>query len=342
MAAGVVRRARECKGARTAFGRWFAGGTVFRLADTGGLGLGSGKDNDDPRPASPTIANLPMPSAFIALQHLVPQHTLSRLAGALAASEQPWLRDRLIRRFVAAFNVDLSEAARGIGQFASFNDFFTRELKPGARPLADAGAFILSPADGAISQLGPITGGRILQAKGRDYSVAEILGESHEAAAARFEGGRFMTIYLSPRDYHRVHMPAAGRLDSTAYLPGDLFSVNQDTAEGVDRLFARNERLACLFEGPDGHFASIMVGAMIVAGIDTVWDNQFRTHAPAPVREEFAGAAHDFAAGDEMGRFYLGSTVVLLFEPGRIEWLDELEPGEPLRMGQAIGRRLAH
>jgi phosphatidylserine decarboxylase len=279
-----------------------------------------------------------MPSPFIAFQHLAPQHALSRLAGKLADSRKPWLRDTLIRRFVAAFDVDLSEAARGIGEFASFNDFFTRELKPGARVLADAAQAILSPADGAISQLGPITGGRILQAKGRDYTVAEILGG--DADAARFEGGRFMTIYLSPRDYHRVHMPAAGRLTTSAYLPGDLFSVNQETAAGVERLFARNERLACLFDGPDGRFASIMVGAMIVAGIDTVWPNTFRTHARARVDEDLTAAAHDFAAGDEMGRFYLGSTVVLLFEPDRVEWLDGLKAGDPLRMGQAIARRL--
>lgn len=281
-----------------------------------------------------------MSSAFIALQHILPQHALSRFAGSLAASETPWLRDRLIRRFVAAYGVDLSEAARGIGQFASFNDFFTRELKPGARPLADSGAFILSPADGAVSQLGPISGGRIIQAKGRDYSVGEILGCS-AAEAARFESGRFMTIYLSPKDYHRVHMPAAGTLQATSYIPGDLYSVNVATAAGVDRLFARNERLSCRFDGPDGHFASVMVGAMIVAGIDTVWPNTFRTHASAPVHEDFAGKTHEFAAGDEMGRFYLGSTVVLLFEPGRVEWLNGLKPGDPLRMGQAIAQRLS-
>lgn len=280
-----------------------------------------------------------MSAAFIALQHVLPQHALSRLAGSLAASESPWLRDRLIRRFVAAYSVDLSEAERGIGQFKSFNDFFTRELKPGARPLADPREFILSPADGAISQLGPITGGRIVQAKGRDYSVAELLG-SGANEAARFEGGRFMTVYLSPKDYHRVHMPAAGTLAATNYIPGDLYSVNVATAGGVNRLFARNERLSCRFDGPDGHFASVMVGAMIVAGIDTVWPNAFRTHASSPVHESFAGAGHKFAAGDEMGRFYLGSTVVLLFEPGRVEWLDALKPGDPLRMGQAIARRV--
>ena len=280
-----------------------------------------------------------MSAAFIALQHVLPQHALSRLAGSLAASESPWLRDRLIRRFVAAYSVDMSEAERGIGQFKSFNDFFTRELKPGARPRADAGEFILSPADGVISQLGLVTSGRIIQAKGRDYSVAELLG-CGASEAARFEGGRFMTVYLSPKDYHRVHMPAAGTLAATSYIPGDLYSVNVATAGGVDRLFARNERLACRFDGPDGQFASVMVGAMIVAGIDTVWPNVFRTHASSPVHEGFAGAGHDFAAGDEMGRFHLGSTVVLLFEPGRVEWLDGFKVGDPLRMGQAIARRL--
>lgn len=280
-----------------------------------------------------------MPSPFILLQHALPQHTLSRFAGALASSEQPWLRDRLIRRFVAAYDVDMADAARRIGQFASFNDFFTRELRDGARPLADSADFILSPADGAVSQLGTITQGRIFQAKGRDFTVAEILGHGSDPAL-RFEGGSFITIYLSPKDYHRVHMPAAGVLQSSAYIPGQLFSVNAVTAAGVNRLFARNERLACLFDGPDGAFASIMVGAMIVAGIDTVWPHRFTGHGGAVVHEDFTADARHFSAGEEMGRFYLGSTVVLLFEPGRVAWLEGLNAGDPLRMGQAIGRRV--
>jgi phosphatidylserine decarboxylase len=279
-----------------------------------------------------------MVSPFIMFQHLAPQHALSRLAGAVAASERPWLKDRLIRRFIDAYNVDLTDAARSATDFASFNDFFTRELKPGARPLAEATRFILSPADGAISQLGTITGGQIIQAKGRSYSAAELLGQGEEAAA-RFEGGQFITIYLSPRDYHRVHMPAAGTLQSTAYIPGRLFSVNQQTAEGVDRLFARNERLACLFDGPDGRFASVMVGAMIVAGIDTVWPRRFAVHQRDVLYEDFTADAPTFAAGAEMGRFYLGSTVVLLFEPGRAVWRKGLRPGDPVRMGEAIGER---
>ncbi|SMC37955.1 archaetidylserine decarboxylase [Novosphingobium sp. B1] len=278
-------------------------------------------------------------NAFVALQHILPQHALSRLAGSFAASRKPWLRDMLISRFIKAFDVDMRDAARGEGDFASFNDFFTRELRPGARPLADAGQFILSPADGTISQLGEITGGRMLQAKGRDYTVAELLGDGGEEWR-RFDGGHFMTIYLSPRDYHRVHMPAAGVLKSTTYVPGKLYSVNLATAAGVDRLFARNERLACLFDGEDGAFASVMVGAMIVAGIDTVWPNRFHTHMKQPVRDDFETAGPSLKAGDEMGRFYLGSTVVLLFEPGRIAWLENLKAGDTLRMGQAIATRL--
>ena len=281
-----------------------------------------------------------MPSPFVLLQHVVPHHALTRLAGRFAASERPGLRDAMIRRFAAAYDVDMSEAARGLGQFESFNDFFTRELKPGARPLADAREFILSPADGAVSQLGTISQGRIFQAKGRDFTASELLGHGPEAAE-RFEGGSFITIYLSPKDYHRVHMPAAGELRSTAYIPGDLFSVNAATAEGVDRLFARNERLACLFDGPGGSFASVMVGAMIVAGIDTVWPHRFAGHETGVVHEQFEPGAVELAAGDEMGRFYLGSTVVLMFEPGRAQWLETLKAGDPVRMGQAIGRRRA-
>ncbi|MEZ5680770.1 MAG: archaetidylserine decarboxylase [Erythrobacter sp.] len=280
-----------------------------------------------------------MPNPFILLQHALPHHAVSRLAGKFASSETPWLKDRMIRRFIAAYDIDMSQAARSVEQFRSFNDFFTRELKPGMRPLSDAEQFILSPADGAISQIGRIEQGRIFQAKGREFTATQLLGGDAEGAA-RFEGGSFATIYLSPRDYHRVHMPASGTLRSTTYVPGELFSVNQVTAENVDGLFARNERLACLFDGPDGTFASVMVGAMIVAGIETVWSGRVKAHAPKLVREEFAPGAQQLAAGDEMGRFFLGSTVVMLFEPGRVEWLEGMKAGGEVRMGQALGRRL--
>lgn len=280
-----------------------------------------------------------MTSPFIWLQHVLPHHAVSRGAGAIASSEVPWLKNLLIRRFIEAYDVDMSQAARSVEEFRSFNDFFTRELKPGMRPLADASAHIISPADGTVSQIGRIEEGRIFQAKGRHFTATQLLGGDAEAAK-RFEGGSFATIYLSPRDYHRVHMPAAGKLKSTTYVPGDLFSVNQVTAEHVDGLFARNERLACLFEGPDGLFANVMVGAMIVAGIETVWSGLVETHNPKLVRQDFSSGQHDFAAGDEMGRFILGSTAVLLFEPGKVEWDESLKPGDAVRMGQAIGKRL--
>lgn len=280
-----------------------------------------------------------MSSPFILLQHLLPHHAVSRAAGKIASSEIGWLKDRLIRRFIATYDVDMSEAARGIDQYRSFNDFFTRELEPDARPLGDPSQYVLSPADGAISQIGRIEQGRIFQAKGRHFTTVQLLG-GDEKAARLFEGGHFATIYLSPRDYHRVHMPAAGDLKTTTYVPGDLFSVNQVTAENVDGLFARNERLACLFEGEDGVFASVMVGAMIVAGVETVWSGLVETHAPKLVREEFADGRHSFAAGNEMGRFVLGSTVILLFEPGKVEWQPDLGPGDSVRMGQPLGKRL--
>lgn len=279
-----------------------------------------------------------MSSAFIRAQHLAPQHLLSKLVGRAADSAVPAVKRTLIKRFIDTYDVDMSEAAEPAESYPTFNAFFTRALKPGARPLADARQFVLSPADGVVSQVGPIAGGRIVQAKARDYSVAELLaGDAVHAAC--FEGGRFVTIYLSPRDYHRVHMPTDGNLRETRYVPGDLFSVNAVTAEGVERLFARNERLACRFDTPRGAMASVMVGAMIVAGIETVWSGRLVPHGRAVEEARFA-VGPTFSAGDEMGRFYLGSTVVLLFEPGRVEWLSELAPGRTVRMGQAIGRRL--
>ena len=278
-----------------------------------------------------------MSKTFIGLQHLAPHHAISRLVGKFAGSETPWLKDRLIRRFIDAYDVDMEEAARPVEAYASFNDFFTRELKSGARPLADSETHVLSPADGAVSQIGRIERGRIFQAKGREFTAAQLLG-GDPAIAERFEGGSFATIYLSPKDYHRVHMPAAGELLGKIYVPGDLFSVNQVTAENVDDLFARNERLACLFDGPHGTFASVMVGAMIVAGIETVWGGREQAHARRVRSRTFAAGEREFEAGDEMGRFFLGSTVVLLFEPGEVEWDESLSAGSSVRMGQAIGR----
>jgi len=276
---------------------------------------------------------------FIALQHLLPQHLLSRLVGAMARARAPAaLVHWVIRRFIAHFKVDMSEAAASYPEdYASFNAFFTRPLAPGARPLDPDPAAVSCPADGAISQIGHIHGGRILQAKGRGYSVTALLGGDSDRAQ-QYTNGRFATIYLSPRDYHRVHMPLAGRLLATRYVPGDLFSVNRVTAERVDHLFARNERLVCHFETAAGPMAVVLVGAMIVAGIETVWSGQ-----EAPVRRAIRD--HDYSnppapvaleRGAELGRFLLGSTVILLFGDQQLEWRQELRAGSPTRMGESM------
>ncbi len=275
---------------------------------------------------------------FIWLQHILPQHLLSRGAGSLASSENRRLKDMLIRRFIDAYDVQMDEAQRPVSEYRSFNDFFTRALKPGMRPLADGASDILCPADGAVSQLGTIKDGRIMQAKGQSYTAAELLG-GDDALAAGFEGGSFITIYLSPSDYHRVHMPVAGQLQHTAYIPGDLFSVNTATAADVPRLFSRNERLSSVFATDTGRMASVMVGAMIVASIETVWSGLVQPHGKQVVTTDFTAGEHDFSAGDEMGRFLLGSTVILLFEPGKIAWREGLKPLDKVRMGEGIAKK---
>ncbi|TXS89249.1 phosphatidylserine decarboxylase [Parahaliea maris] len=278
-----------------------------------------------------------MDSLFIAFQHIVPQHLLSRLVGWLAELRSPlWLKNWVIRRFVGHFDVNMSEAAESNPErYENFNAFFTRALQEGARPMADAA--VVCPADGAISQIGSIEEHSIFQAKGRRYSTWALLGGDTERAA-QFHNGRFATIYLSPRDYHRVHMPVAGRLLATRYIPGDLFSVNNTTADNVDRLFARNERLVCYFDTACGPMAMVLVGAMIVAGIETVWSGQ---EAPPPRRI----AHRDYAAppesvqleqGAEMGRFKLGSTVILLFADGAVSWDEGYTAGSTTRLGEAL------
>jgi phosphatidylserine decarboxylase len=277
---------------------------------------------------------------FIALQHLLPHHTLSRLVARLANSETPWIKRTFIHWFSARYRVDMSEALdSNLDSYRNFNAFFTRALKTGARPVDAGDDIIVSPADGAISQLGPIIGDRIFQAKGQSFSTLELLGGDTQMAAL-FENGSFATIYLSPRDYHRVHMPCSGTLRQTVYVPGRLFSVNQLTAANVQRLFARNERLVCLFDTAYGPVAVILVGAMIVAGIETVWGD----HA-APLLANQAPPKNvltdpiQLAKAAEMGRFKLGSTVVLLFGRDALRWRDTLTAGTPVRMGQTLGER---
>ncbi len=278
-----------------------------------------------------------MNQLFILIQHLLPQHLLSRLVGRIAECRLGWVKNTFIKLFASHFKVDMSEAQQpDLQQYPNFNAFFVRKLRQGARPVCDEHS-IASPADGSISQLGTIRSGRILQAKGHSYSTIELLG-GDPGLAALFEDGSFATVYLSPRDYHRVHMPCDGKLQKTVYLPGDLFSVNQTTATRVPRLFARNERLVTLFETPHGPMASVLVGAMIVAGIETVWSGQEAPRSRKIVTRDFNAPAVILQRGQEMGHFKLGSTVILLFPKGKIEWLAELREGSRLQVGGAMAR----
>ena len=279
-----------------------------------------------------------MDKIFIFLQHILPQHLLSRWVGWLARLEHPvWLKNWLVHVFIRHFGVNMAEAADpDPTRYPSFNAFFTRPLREGARPLAQAD--ILCPADGAISQLGAIEGGRIFQAKGQSFSAWELLGGDTERAPL-FDGGRFATIYLSPRDYHRVHMPLAGRLTASRYIPGDLYSVNQVTAANVPRLFARNERLVCHFDTEVGPMAMVLVGAMIVAGIETVWAGQVAPPPDRPVEVDYLKlpAAVALEKGAEMGRFMLGSTVILLFPRDSVSWDESYGAGVATRLGEKLG-----
>ncbi len=277
---------------------------------------------------------------FATLQYLVPQHGLSRLAGGLGRCRIPWIKNRFISWFATRYQVDMSQAAEENPlAYACFNDFFTRALKPDARPLDTARDAILCPADGAISQLGNIEDGRIFQAKGQSYTTLELLGGNPDLAAV-FDGGQFATVYLSPRDYHRVHMPYGGTLRQMVAIPGNLFSVNTATANQVPRLFSRNERLVAIFDTDLGPMAVVLVGAMIVAGIETVWAGEV-----APIRRQvqttrYGLSAPVLARGDEMGRFKLGSTAIVLFARDKIRWEAEFQAGSTTRMGQCLGRAL--
>lgn len=274
-----------------------------------------------------------METLFISFQALLPQQWLSRLIGKLALVEHPlWLKNLLIRAFAYYYEVSLEEAEEDdLDDYRHFNAFFTRALKDEARPLAKAR--FASPADGVLSQCGPITEGQLIQAKGRQYSAAQLLASEDDARP--FLAGSFATIYLSPRDYHRVHLPLDGTLRSTRYIPGDLFAVNKTTAERVDGLFARNERLVCLFDTAEGQMAVVLVGALIVAGIETVWGG-VESPYPAEVRECHFSPEHapTFRAGDEIGRFFLGSTVVVLTEQKDVVWAKAA--GDTVRVKAAL------
>jgi phosphatidylserine decarboxylase len=276
----------------------------------------------------------------ILAQYALPHRLLSRLVyWATRWTFRPW-KNFLIGQIARRFQVDLSEAQTpDFDAFEHFNAFFTRALKPGARSADPDPATVLCPADGRISQLGPIAEGRIFQAKGQDYSVAELLAD--EAAAAPYRDGSFVTVYLSPRDYHRVHMPLAGTLLETVHVPGRLFSVAPGPVAAIPRLFARNERLVCHFQGEHGPFAVVLVGAMLVSSVSTVWGGlTIPPYAGRVTARDERGRGLHLARFAEMGRFNMGSTVILLLPPGVAAFYSTLAAEAPVRVGQALGRLL--
>jgi phosphatidylserine decarboxylase len=268
-------------------------------------------------------------------QYLLPKQALTSFAGLVANWRGGAATTALIRWFVGRYGVNMAEAAEpDIAAYPRFNDFFTRALRPDARPLATAEW--VCPVDGAISQFGRIDGGRIFQAKGHDYTATALLG-GDTALAAHFHGGHFATLYLSPKDYHRIHMPRAGRLLRMVHVPGALFSVNPTTARGVPGLFARNERVVCVFDSEQGPWVLVLVGATIVGSMATVWHGVVNPPRPGTVRAwDYNDQAIDLPQGAEMGRFLLGSTVVMLMPAGALQFNPAWMPGGAIRMGEVM------
>lgn len=278
---------------------------------------------------------------FVGLQYLLPHHFLSSLMYRVTRVEWPSFKNTLIRKVIQWYRVDMDEALESDpAKYRSFNAFFTRALSPDARPVDESEQAITCPADGTLSQAGDIEDGYIFQAKGHDYSLLELLGGDIEWSR-RFEGGSFATVYLSPRDYHRVHMPLSGSLKKMLHVPGRLFSVNDTTTRQVPRLFARNERVISLFETELGPMAVILVGAIFVSSIETVWAG-----AITPVARQVCTWNYPpeiptepvfLEKGKEMGRFNMGSTVILLFGKDAMDWMEELTPGQTVYVGEQIG-----
>lgn len=268
-------------------------------------------------------------------QYFLPKQALTQLMGRLANLQAGSTTTAVIKWFIQRYQVDMSEAANpDPAAYPSFNAFFTRALRPGARPLAQADW--ICPVDGAISQLGPIQGEQIFQAKGHHYSTQALVGGDAQLAA-QFQDGNFATIYLSPRDYHRIHMPCAGKLLRMIHVPGELFSVNPTTARGVPGLFARNERVVCVFEGPFGPFVMVLVGATIVGSMATVWHGIVNPPRTGKIREwNYAQQDVQLAQGAEMGRFLLGSTIVLLTPKSDMQFNTEWQTAKPVRLGETM------
>jgi len=277
----------------------------------------------------------------VLLQFALPKQRLTNLAGRIAGARGGAATTRLIRWFVGRYGVDMNEAeSADIASYTSFNDFFGRPLKPGMRPLATAD--FVCPVDGAISQFGAIDDHHILQAKGHRFTTTELVG-GDAALAARFRHGSFANLYLSPRDYHRLHMPCDGKLTRMIYVPGALFSVNPVTARGVPNLFARNERVVCVFESPEhGPFVMVLVGATIVGSMTTMWHGVVNPKRTGKVSEwTYADGEIVLKKGEEMGRFLLGSTIVMLFGQGTIAFNADWAPERSVRLGEMMGNRPA-
>lgn len=271
-------------------------------------------------------------------QYCLPQHSLSRLMHKICRCQQPWFKNRIISTIIKQYKVDMTEAVQpDINHYEHFNAFFTRRIKAEARPIAYGSDVLVSPVDGCLSQLGSIEGGRIVQAKGHEYSTFELLG-GDEQLAAQFDGGQFATIYLSPRDYHRIHMPISGKLIRMRYVPGKLFSVNPLTVRGVPRLFARNERVITIFQTDFGPIALILVGAIFVGSMETVWhEGEITPPYTKDILDWHYTDSHiRLNKGEEMGRFNMGSTVVLLLPADAPSWIDDWKTDMKIRLGQAM------
>lgn len=276
--------------------------------------------------------------SFLAAQYLLPHHLLSRFVGFFAESEAPFIRKPLMKFFLNRFGIDLSEAVHEtIDGYRTFNDFFTRALKPDARTIEGDPSDWVSPVDACISQFGTIEKGQLIQAKGKAFSLSALLGGDTQTAS-HYQQGEFATLYLSPKDYHRIHMPQKAKLLKTTFVPGKLFSVNPLTADNVSNLFARNERLVCEFESDQGRFIMVLVGAMIVASIETTWSGIVAPFQRKIIQQQLATDALDFEKGEEMGRFRLGSTVIMVFEPNALTWDDSIKKDANVKMGQRLNQ----
>ncbi len=288
-------------------------------------------------PATAAEADSASARAFIALQYALPQHLLGTLVYRLTRSRNTWLKNLLIRSFVSHFRPDMSEAQQSDPlSFATFNDFFTRALKPAARPIAAEPRALLCPVDGTVSQLGRIDGSYLLQAKGHAYTLEALLDDADWAAT--FRGGSFATVYLAPYDYHRIHMPLAGTLRAAWYVPGALFSVNATTAASVPGLFARNERVVCVFASGTLTFALVLVGALFVGSMSTVWHGEVTPRRPRQRTPLAVPPAAQLPAGAELARFNMGSTVILLMPPAACQWRASIGSGSTVRVGEMLAQ----